>query len=259
VKRRLREETDYLREAENLRHYGALLAGEPDLFVPRVHDDLTTRRVLAMDRVIGEPIDALGAPGVPQARRDAVGRALERLVFRELFEFRFMQTDPNFANYLIEPGTDRIGLLDLGAVRVIEESLRDRYARVVRAVLAGDRREVRAAAVAIGYLPADLDEERARGVEDLLLLVCEPLRRAGAYDFGRSTLPVRVRDAGIDLAFHRGFLRPPPPETVFLHRKIVGSFLLCARIRARVDVHALIEPLVAASFAPRADVLPCRP
>jgi hypothetical protein len=35
-----------------------------------------------------------------QARRDAAGRTLESLVFRELFEFRFMQTDPNFANYL---------------------------------------------------------------------------------------------------------------------------------------------------------------
>jgi hypothetical protein len=64
------------------------------------------------------------------------------------------------------------------------------------------------------------------------------------YDFGRSQIPSRTRDLGFDLAFRKGFLRPPPPETVFLHRKLVGSFLLCARIRARVDVNALIRPLV---------------
>jgi predicted unusual protein kinase regulating ubiquinone biosynthesis (AarF/ABC1/UbiB family) len=244
AKRQLRQEADYLIEAANLRRYAALLAGEPALRVPGVHDDLTTRRVLAMDFLGGEPVETLGEPGVPQARRDAVGGVLERLVFRELFEFRFMQTDPNFANYVIEPGNDRVGLLDLGSAREFTMELRDRYAHIVRAVIAGDRAAVRAAAEAIGYLPPGEREDRARGVEDLILLVCEPIRHDGVYDFGRSRIPTRVRDLGFDLAFRRGFLRPPPPETVFLHRKLVGSFLLCARIRARVDVGALVRPLV---------------
>jgi predicted unusual protein kinase regulating ubiquinone biosynthesis (AarF/ABC1/UbiB family) len=246
AKRQLRQEADYLIEATHLRRYAALVAGDPSLRVPGVHDDLTTRRVLAMDFVEGEPIETLGERGAPQARRDAAGAALERLVFRELFEFRYMQTDPNFANYLIEPGSDRITLLDFGSTREFAPEFTDRYARIVRAALAGDRAEIRAAAEAIGYLPADEREDRASGVEDLILLICEPLRHRGVYDFGRSQIPSRVRDLGFDLAFRRGFLRPPPPETVFLHRKLVGSFLLCARIRARVDVNALVRPLVAA-------------
>jgi hypothetical protein len=108
----------------------------------------------------------------------------------------------------------------------------------------GDRRALRAAAVEIGYMGADETEERARGVVELIWLVCEPLRHQGMYDFGRSTLPSRARDLGFDLAFRRGFLHAPPPETVFLHRKLVGSFLLCARIRATVDVNALVRPLL---------------
>ncbi|RIK92434.1 MAG: ubiquinol-cytochrome C reductase [Proteobacteria bacterium] len=244
AKRQLKQEADYLQEAEHLRRYAALLEGESALFVPAVHVDLTTRRVLAMDRVLGEPIESLAAPDTEQRRRDAVGHALERLVFRELFEFHFMQTDPNFANYLVEPATDRIALLDLGSARVFDPAFCERYARIVRAAIAGDRAEIRAAAVAIGYLPAGEREDRARGVEELVLTVCEPFRHRGAYDFGRSRIPVRVRDLGFDLAFKKGFLRPPPPETVFLHRKLVGSFMLCARIRARVDVRALVEPLV---------------
>lgn len=244
AKRQLRQEADYGIEAGNLRRYAALLAGEDALHVPRAHDDLSTRRVLAMDRVEGDPIETLGAPGASQARRDAIGHALERLVFRELFEFRFMQTDPNFGNYLIEPGSDRIALLDLGSAREFDAGFCERYARILRAAMAGDRAGIRASAEAIGYLPAGEREDRARGVEDLILLVCEPLRRRGAYDFGRSELPSRVRDLGFDLAFRRGFLHPPPPETVFLHRKLVGSFLLCARIRARVDVRTILGPLL---------------
>ena len=244
AKRQLHQEADYRIEAASLRRYRALVADEPTLFVPAAHDDLSTRRVLAMDFVDGIPIESLGEPGVSPARRDATGRALERLVFRELFEFRFMQTDPNFANYRIDPETDRIGLLDFGSTREIEAALSEKYARICRAILAGNRQAVRAGAVDIGYLRSDESEARAAGVVDLILLVCEPLRRPGPYDFGRSRLPARVRDLGMDLAFRRGFLRAPPPETMFLHRKLVGSFLLCARIRARVDVHSLIRPQI---------------
>jgi len=244
AKRQLRQEADYLQEADHLRRYAALLAGEAELVVPHAHADLTTRRVLAMDRVRGEPIESIVVRDVPSARRDEVGRVLERLVFRELFEFRFMQTDPNFANYLLEAGSGRIALLDLGSARAFDADFCARYARIVRAAIRHDRPELRAAAVAIGYLDEREREERARGVEDLILTITEPFRHAGAYDFARSQLPSRVRDVGLDLAFRKGFLRPPPPETIFLHRKLVGSFLLCAKIHARVDVGALVRPLV---------------
>jgi len=244
AKRQLRQEAEYLLEAQSLRRYQALVADDPALLVPGVHDDFTTRRILAMDFVDGEPIESLASPRTPQLSRDEVGFVLERLVFRELFEFRFMQTDPNFANYRILPDGERVALLDFGSTRDLPEVLVEHYARIVRAVLAGDRAGVRGSAIEIGYLPKDESEERARGVEELILAVCEPLRHRGPYDFGRSTLPSRVRDLGLDLALRRGFLHAPPPETVFLHRKLVGSFLLCAHLRARVDVNALIRPLV---------------
>jgi hypothetical protein len=76
------------------------------------------------------------------------------------------------------------------------------------------------------------------------MLVCEPLRHRGRYDFAASDLPARVRELGFDLGFRKGLLRTPPPETMFLHRKLVGAFLLLARIGARVDVRALVAPFL---------------
>ena len=115
AKRQLAQEADYLREAAFLERYAGLVADEPALLVPGVHRDLTTPRIMAMDFVEGEPLDALAT--APQARRNAVGALLERLLFRELFEFRVMQTDPNFANYLYQPKSGRVVLLDFGATR----------------------------------------------------------------------------------------------------------------------------------------------
>jgi predicted unusual protein kinase regulating ubiquinone biosynthesis (AarF/ABC1/UbiB family) len=244
AKRQLRQEADYQVEAASLRRYRALVADEPALWVPRVHDDFTTRRILAMDFARGLPVEELRAPETPQARRDAVGVLLQRLLFREIFEFRFVQTDPNFANYLVEPETGRLLLLDFGATREYEAAFVAHYAELCRAVTREDRGAVLDAAIAIGYLRRDDPEERQRAAVDLIFLVCEPLRHRGVYDFARTTLAARARDAGLDLALRHGFLRAPPPETVFLHRKLVGVFLLCGRIRARVDVRALLAPLL---------------
>jgi predicted unusual protein kinase regulating ubiquinone biosynthesis (AarF/ABC1/UbiB family) len=242
AKRQLMQEADYLSEARFLEHFGKLVADEPALLVPRVHRDLTTIRIMAMDFVDAAPLDVLAT--LPQGRRNAVGTLLERLLFRELFEFRVMQTDPNFANYLYQPRSGRLVLLDFGATRHFRAGFVANYARISRAVIEGNRDAVAREAVRIGYAAADDSPQRVEAVVDMCLLACEPLRHVGRYDFGASDLPARMRDLGFELAIRRRLLRPPPPETMFLHRKLVGSFLLLARLGAQVDARSLILPFL---------------
>jgi hypothetical protein len=109
-------------------------------------------------------------------------------------------------------------------------------------MLAQDREEVRRAAVAIGYLSGNESDGRAKAQADLILMVGEPLRHDGVYDFGNSRLAARARDAAFGLVFRQGFMRAPPPETIFLHRKLAGTFFLCSHIRARVNTRALVAP-----------------
>ena len=194
AKRQLVQEANYVSEARFLERYARLVAGEPALVVPRVHWDLTTTRVIAMDFVEGEPLEVLD--DAPQARRDAVGCLLERLLFRELFEFHVMQTDPNFANYLYQPASERVALLDFGATQRFDATFVAHYAHVTRGVIDGDRDAVAREAIRIGYAAADDSPKRVQAVVDVIFLVCEPLRHAGWYDFPRSDLPSRVRAAG---------------------------------------------------------------
>ncbi|HUL65451.1 MAG TPA: AarF/ABC1/UbiB kinase family protein [Burkholderiaceae bacterium] len=242
--RELRLEADYLAEAASLERYAGLVADEPLLVLPRAHRDLTTARILAMDYLEGEPLETLVAPGVAQVTRDTIGTLLERLVFRELFEFRMMQTDPNFANYLWQPATGKVVLLDFGATLRFSTAFVRNYARITRAVIDGDRDAVTRHAIAIGYATdSDAPELRAATTE-MIMLVCEPLRHIGRYDFARSDLPSRARARGFELAIRQGLLRTPPAETMFLHRKLVGSFLTLAHINACVDARVLVQPLL---------------
>jgi predicted unusual protein kinase regulating ubiquinone biosynthesis (AarF/ABC1/UbiB family) len=77
--------------------------------------DLTGRHVLAMDFIAARSIDTLGE--ADQDVRNRAMAALLGLVLREVFDFGFMQTDPNFANYRWQEATGKIVLLDFGAAR----------------------------------------------------------------------------------------------------------------------------------------------
>jgi hypothetical protein len=119
-----------------------------------------------------------------------------------------------------------------------------RYARITRAVIDGDLESIAREAVAIGYVAANDSPERVKAAVEMILLVCEPLRHRGRYDFGASKLAARARDQGFELAVRRRLLRAPPPETIFLHRKLAGSFLVLARLGARVDARTLVLPFL---------------
>jgi predicted unusual protein kinase regulating ubiquinone biosynthesis (AarF/ABC1/UbiB family) len=241
AKRQLRLEADYGEEARHAERFRALLGGSEEFIVPRVHRDLSTRRILALDYVDGIPFDQLKDAGLPQRERDRVGRALEALMFRELFGLHYMQTDPNPANYLYQPGTGKVALLDFGSTLELDPARVEGYRDICRALIRADDAGLRRHAVELGYMAADEPEDRASGVLDMIRLVCEPLTHRGVYDFAGSRLVGRARDLGVDLALRHG-LPTPPPETAFLHRKLVGNFMLCAMLGARIDAHALITP-----------------
>ncbi len=244
AKRQLREEADYAGEAERLERYRTLLEGDPAFVVPRVHLELTTPRILAMDRLHGVPLEDLCGAEHPQSRRDEAATDLYRLLFRELFEFGFVQTDPNFANYLWLPDEERLGLIDLGAGREVPERLQDLYARLFHAGMRGDRAGVRDASLAIGLYEAGEREDRIEALVDMMLLACEAFSGGEPHDFAGSGHPARMRELGMDLALGKGFWRPPPIDSLYLHRKLGGTYLLAARLRARVDLRGLLLPFL---------------
>jgi hypothetical protein len=166
-------------------------------------------------------------------------------MFRELFEFSLVQTDPNPANYSFQAGNGVLNLLDFGATRSFEPAFMGHYARLCRAAVAGDHKAAEAAARDIGYLPPHASPALRRILMDMILLACEPLAQTGDYDCARSNLPDRVRRTAWKLSRFQNELTPPPPQTVFLHRKLAGTFLLCARIGARVPLQRLIATQLA--------------
>jgi predicted unusual protein kinase regulating ubiquinone biosynthesis (AarF/ABC1/UbiB family) len=243
IKRELHREADYRREADNTERYATLVADDPSVLVPRVHRDFSTRRVLATDRVHARPIEDLRSPEHSQERRDRVGERLIRLVLRELFTFRFMQTDPNFANYLFDPEHERVALLDFGSARRFTKRFTETYRRFIVSSVEEDRDSLIEAARELGFLRGDEEREALEGFAELCRLFTEALQFQGRYDFPESDLALRAREAGLE-ALYQQRLPQPPPDALFLHRKLGGSFFLLSHIGARVDCHSLYREFV---------------
>jgi predicted unusual protein kinase regulating ubiquinone biosynthesis (AarF/ABC1/UbiB family) len=237
AKRQLREEADYMAEGAHLQRFCDLLAGAPEFVVPTLHADLTTKNVLAMSYVAGVPIETMA--DAPQAVRDRIVSLLVGLLFRELFEFGLMQTDPNFANYRYAPDSEKLVLLDFGATRSFTPAFGHAYAQLMAAAMAGDRAGMARAGSAIGYFGAHIQTKHQDAVLDLFEMALEPLCFDGAFDFGATDMVLRLREAGIALGLDRDFWHIPPIDTLFLHRKLGGLYLLAARLKARVNVRQL--------------------
>lgn len=249
AKRQLHEEADYLKESAHLTHYCGLLENSPEFLLPEVHAGLTTENILAMSFVEGVPVESLDV--APQAERDRLLGLLFELLFREIFEFRRVQTDPNFANYRYDTRTGRLVLLDFGATRLYETPRVEAYRRLLTGGMLGDRKAVDEAASALGYFQQDIQHRHRQFVLDIFAQACEPLRCEGQYDFGRSDLALRIRNAGMQLGLDREFWHTPPVDALFLHRKIGGLYLLAAKLKARVDIRRLFLPHALASVDAR--------
>lgn len=240
AKRQLHEEADYAREAECLVQFGALLADAADYQLPAFHADFSGRNVLAMGFVGGTAVEAMA--DAPQAVRDRIMTLMIRLCLRELFEFRLMQTDPNFANYRYDRASDRLILLDFGATRAFSANLADDYRRLLVAGMAGDTGAAHDAMLAIGLFDAAAPARHQAAIARMFDTAFAPLRHGGAFDFADNAIAASVRDEGMAMATDRDFWHIPPIDALFLQRKFGGLFLLGSRLRARVDMGALLAP-----------------
>ncbi len=238
AKRQLNEEADYEREAGMLARYRDLIGHSLDFVVPAPEPSLTTSRVLAMDFVEGVPVETLET--APQDVRDRVMHNLISLVLRELLDWGLMQTDPNFANYRWQPDTGRLVLLDFGAARPVAAETAAGYRALLMAGLAGDRDAVREAALAVGFLGAAAVERHGPLIDRMIDVILGELNQPGPFDFGDRAFVGVLREQGMEVARDRATWHLPPADTLFTQRKISGTALLAARLKARVDVRTMV-------------------
>jgi len=231
-------ETDYEREASYQARYGKAISVSPEKFyAPKVVPHLSSGQILCSEFVDGVEIDTL--VGESQEVRNRVATLMLELTFRELFEWKLMQPDPNPANYLYNKAEKRLYLLDFGAGRDFENEFLDNYINIIHGAVLSDRKKIMDYSLASKFLTGEENREMSEAHHTGVMIVGEPFREPGLFDFHSAGFSERCIKLLPALSQHR--LTPPPEEVYSMSKKVVGTYLMCIKLRAQVPAYDIFQ------------------
>ena len=239
AKEELAAECDYESEAKSQTLYAKMLEGqEEEFYVPAVIAELSTKAVITTEWVHDAvPIDE--AVGEPLEVRNQLARSLLALSLRELYEFRLVQTDPNWSNFLYQKSTGRLCLIDFGATRSFKKEFVDEHLRLVWAAATRNREGFLSASENLGFLNGDESAEMVEAHVQAGWLSAEPFAEHAPYKFSEARLAERI---GVHAAvFAKQRISPPPREVYALHRRLSGAISTCAKLECEIECRDTLD------------------
>jgi predicted unusual protein kinase regulating ubiquinone biosynthesis (AarF/ABC1/UbiB family) len=239
---RLREELDYNLEARHMALYRDILEGEPRIAVPEPVPELSTRRLLTMTWLEGEPI--LGHLDRAGSERAELAITMFRAWYVPFFEYGVLHGDPHLGNYTVRAGGG-LNLLDFGCIRAFPPALVAAVIDLYDAVRTGDEELAAHAYRTWGF------KNLSRRVIDALNVwaqfVYEPLLEDKRQTLGELTGDIHGRETAerVIAELHRAGGVDIPRAFVIMDRAAIGLGAVFLRLQSEVNWHRLFNEVIA--------------
>jgi len=239
IKMMLYQEIDYKIELEWTKTVYENLKDDDRYIVPKVYPEYSTAKILATSFIDGHTIDSPKVKALTQEKKNELSYSFLSHYLNELFLYHVVQTDPHLGNYRINIDEKtqkcRLVLFDFGAMRQVPEHFERPFKNIIQAALENNKENVIKFGIELGYLKTDDKEDLKERYFQLCRMITEPFRvnelepsacisENNEYIWKKSDLPMRVAKAGTEVAKNYK-LRTPPKESIFLDRKLGGTFV----------------------------------
>jgi ubiquinone biosynthesis protein len=190
----LRNELDYHREGCNADRFRENFNGENYLYIPQIYWDLSSQRVLVMERIYGIKIDDLQALDTAGYNRHRIALHSTSIIIKEVLEDGFFHADPHPGNLNVLPG-EVIGAMDFGMVGYLRDRDRLDLIRLYLVAIAMDVDGIVDQLIRMGAARVEVD--RARLAHDISRLLNKyygvPLNRIRASEIVEEIMSVAFR------------------------------------------------------------------
>lgn len=183
----IRRELDFIIEAANAVRLRNNFKDSSILYVPEVIEELTSRRVIVLERIEGIRIDDIDRLDEAGFDRGEISRKGAAAYFQMVFQDGFFHADPHPGNiFVLRDG--RIGLVDFGIMGRVSEENMEYFASIFIALAQRDFSGLVQTYIDMGWVPeetADIDILQRALVEEISDLL-DPYYHmtAGQIDFG---------------------------------------------------------------------------
>ncbi len=262
IAERLREELDYVREAKHIKLYQKLLTGQPEIRVPGVYDELSTKRLLVMDWLDGRSV--LDYKDHSLEDRNNLARMMFKAWWQPFYSHGIIHGDPHLGNYTAFGDEDDhpvgLNLLDFGCVRIFPAKFIGGVADLYQGLMHDNEEQVVHAYESWGFENVD------RELVDILNIWARFIYGPLMDDRVRTVAEgVSVPEYGRKQAMkvhaalkQKGTLKIPK-EFVFMDRAAVGLGGVFLHLRAEMNFYRLfnetIEDFKLSEVAPRQNEL----
>jgi len=155
-KRTVYEEIDYVTEAANAQRFREMFKDDPTIYIPRVYEDYTTRRILVLEWIDGIKINDYAAIEAAGISRLEVAKRTVQTYFYQFFEAGFFHADPHPGNIFVKPGPPGSGpiiaFVDFGMVGTLTKSMKKAMKDLFLSFLARDSHALVGALAKLGFI-----------------------------------------------------------------------------------------------------------
>lgn len=238
VEKMLENELDLQREGASASLLRRNFESGVDLYVPEVHWELTSARVLTLERVSGVSCDDIAAIDAAGIDRKALAVKGVRVFYEQVFRDNFFHADAHPGNIWVDvtrPSDPRFIALDFGIMGSLPEA--DQYWLAQNFIALFERDYARIAQLHIdaGWMPGTV---RVDELEAAVRTVCEPYFTRPLSQISLAELVVKLFQTA------RRFELVLQPQLILLQKTLLNIEGVGRMLDPQIDIWAVAHPVL---------------